>query len=96
MKTRMLAIGGLISLLGIGTTFGIVAHAGAPVDPVAGGTVQKKERHPELRHALRALENAKMALIKANRDFGGHRAKAQEATELAITETKAAIAFDQK
>jgi hypothetical protein len=54
----------------------------------------KKERHPELIRALKSLEKAKADLQKANRDFGGHRAKAEELTEQAIQEVQAAIKFD--
>ncbi len=44
--------------------------------------------HPEMHHALRALENAKRDLEKAAHDYGGHRAKALELTDQAISEIK--------
>ena len=45
--------------------------------------------------ALRTLQRAKTDLMRANRDFGGHRAKAAELTEQAIQEVQAAIQFDK-
>ena len=35
-----------------------------------------RERHPEIRKAIAALERAKTDLKRANHDFGGHRAEA--------------------
>ena len=53
-----------------------------------------QERHPELRRALRALENAKSALQQGAHDFQGHRVKALELTEQAIKEVQAGLASD--
>ena len=98
MKSRVMALSGLIALLGVGATFGVMAQ-NPPVTtpPVRVGKMGKmgKEHHPELNRALRALNNAKMDLQKANRDFDGHRTKAAELTEQAISEVKAAIASDK-
>ncbi|HXZ96907.1 MAG TPA: hypothetical protein VEG37_07685 [Burkholderiales bacterium] len=57
---------------------------------------EKGERHPEMKHALHALERAKGDLEHAAHDFGGHRAKALELTEQAIQEVKAGLAYDKK
>lgn len=59
--------------------------------------VQKpgKEHHPELRRALGALQRAVGFLQHADRDFGGHRTKAVELANQAISEVQAAIAFDK-
>lgn len=54
-----------------------------------------KERHPELRRALMALQRAAGFLNRANRDFEGHRAKAAEHIQQAIAEVQAAIRSDQ-
>jgi len=62
----------------------------------AGQHAKKHEQHPEMRHALHALENAKHDLEKAAHDFQGHRAKALELTNQAIEEVKAGLAADKK
>jgi hypothetical protein len=49
---------------------------------------------PHMQAALGQLEAAQVSLNKADADKGGHRAKALVAVALAITETKAGIAFD--
>lgn len=94
MKTRVMALSGLVALLGVGATLGVIAQSPTPTPPGRGGKMGK-EHHPELNRALRALNNAKMDLQKANRDFDGHRTKAAELTEQAISEVKAAIASDK-
>ena len=47
------------------------------------------EQHPEIRHAIQHLEQAKHNLENAAHDFGGHRAKALE-------ECQQALSFDKK
>jgi hypothetical protein len=65
-------------------------------DPEMQTSPAKGERHPEMRHALHALERAKGDLEHAAHDYGGHRAKALELTEQAIQEVKAGLAYDKK
>jgi hypothetical protein len=60
-----------------------------------GRHASRAERHPEIDHALKALENAKKFLVKADRDFGGHRTKAVQAVDDAISECNQAIEFDK-
>src|SRR5436305_12987831 len=96
MKLRLLALGGLAATLGLGVTLGVSAQAPTPAPAGRDFGVQRREKHPELVAALRALRNAKTRLQKADRDFGGHRAKAVEHTDAAISEVEAAIAFDRK
>ncbi len=54
------------------------------------------ERHPEIRRAIRALENAKRDLQSGAHDFGGHRAKALEHVNQALEECHAALQADKK
>lgn len=63
---------------------------------VSAGAAPKKEPHPELVAALKALEEAKNHLERAARDFGGYRARAAGQTDEAIKNVKAAMAFDAK
>ena len=99
MKTRALALGGLASILGLATAFGVSAQTfpGKTGAGPQGGRMGRegRERHPELVAALRALRNARERLHKADRDFGGHRAKAEEHTEAAIREVELALAYDK-
>lgn len=57
------------------------AHADAP------------KGHPEMHRALRALENTKHDLEKAAHDYDGHRAKALELTNQAISEVKEGLRY---
>lgn len=98
MKSRLFAIGGLIALLGSTATLGILTQSNAqtnPTVPAPRAGRRNRERHPEMQKALRTLERAKADLQKANRDFGGHRAKAVELTDQAIKEVQEAIKFDK-
>ncbi|HLH09819.1 MAG TPA: hypothetical protein VKW78_21450 [Terriglobales bacterium] len=54
------------------------------------------ENQPHMRKALEHLEAAKAELQAAERDKGGHRAKALGATNEAIEEVRAGINFDNK
>jgi hypothetical protein len=51
------------------------------------------EQQPHMRAALDALRNAKRHLELAQADKGGHRVKAVELVNGAITETEAGIAY---
>lgn len=96
MNRRILALGGLLALIGTGSALGIHAQTPPPTPPTpapAGG--QKVERHPEIRRAMHALQNAAKALQAANKDFDGHREKALDLTQQAIKECQAAIASDK-
>jgi hypothetical protein len=54
-----------------------------------------RERHPEIRAAINALEKAKAHLTLASHDFGGHRADAVKACDEAIKELNEALKFDK-
>ena len=57
--------------------------------PSAAADVQ-----PKMREALESLRSAKGALEAADRDKGGHRAKALELTNAAIGQVEAGMKFD--
>jgi hypothetical protein len=46
--------------------------------------------------AMRSLQRAKLALARADRDFGGHRTRAAQLTEQARQEIQRAIQCDRK
>ena len=70
----------------------------AVVSAVVGGfaTQAFAEKQPMMARALNNLEDAKRALEGATADKGGHRVKAIELVNAAISEVKAGIEFDNK
>jgi hypothetical protein len=72
----------------------VAAPAAAPA-PVAAPVPQRPERHPEIRAAIRNLEEARGHLQAAAHDFGGHRVKALEHTNKAIEECREALRSDR-
>jgi hypothetical protein len=97
MKTRLLIAGGLMGLLAVVPSAGVRAQGGlAPVPVRLAVRASHRERHPELRQALRALQRARIALQNADRDFGGHRAHAVDLTDHAIREVQAAIQYGRR
>ena len=95
MRNRMMVLGSLIAVLGTTVSAGVLAqNPSAPIRSFAGKR-HRTEKHPELARALKALERAKMDLQKADRDFGGHRAKAQQLTDEAMREVHEAMKFDK-
>src|SRR5450759_5996868 len=61
----------------------------------AKGTGVRRERHPEIRRAIAALERAKTDMQRASHDFGGHRADALAACDKAIEQLKLALQYDK-
>jgi len=53
------------------------------------------ERHPKIRHAIVALEAAKVELKAADHDFGGHREAALKECDAAIAQLKLALQYDK-
>jgi len=87
-----------------------LAASSAPVTPLSGAQVlaapqqatpirkatgARRERHPEIRKAIAALERAKTDMQHASHDFGGHRADALAACDRAIEQLKLALQFDK-
>jgi hypothetical protein len=54
---------------------------------------QKKKAHPHIHRALYELREARTELKEAAHDFGGHRKKALEAVNAAITQLEKALEF---
>lgn len=80
MKTRMMSLAVMLTLL---LTL-------SPASPAQG------ERHPEIRAAIHALENARRHLQEAAHDFGGHRVDALRATDEAIHQLQACLEYDKR
>jgi len=61
----------------------------------ASALPQPRERHPEIRQAIRLLTQAQDHLSHAAHDFGGHRVKAMRHISEALEELHAAQAYDR-
>ena len=94
MKRKIVLIATLLTLAGAAVYFtGTTARAQGTPAPEAG---QSHERHPAIRHAIRALETARVDLKNADHDFGGHRESALKDCDAAIAELKLALQYDKK
>jgi endonuclease/exonuclease/phosphatase family metal-dependent hydrolase len=97
MKTGWIVTGSLVALLAVVPSAGVRAQGVlAPVPVRLALRANRREPHPALRQALRALQQARVALQNADRDFGGHRAHAVDLTDQAIREVQAAIQYDRR
>lgn len=96
MKKALLAVAAAAALtLAVVLPLNISANAaGTPVP--AAMPQERGERHPEIRAAMRHLEQARDNLQKGAHDFGGHRAKALEHTNHALEECRLALESDRK
>ncbi len=61
-----------------------------PTQPAPGN-----EHHPEIRHAIAALEKARYHMKHAAHDFGGHRVEALAACDKAIEQLRLALQYDK-
>ena len=94
---RALALGSLLTVVAFGTSFTAIAQP--PVGGVVRGQgkrMERNEKHPEIRKAIKNLMQAKNNMEHAADDFGGHKAKARQLTVEAIEELKLALAADRK
>jgi hypothetical protein len=92
-KTTILAALAVLSL-GFGVVGDSIAQQ-APAPRPAPGQGRGAERHPDIRHAMRALNNAKHFLQQGAHDFGGHRVKAEQLCDEAIAQCQAALRADK-
>ncbi len=92
-----LAVPGLAVAIALSTSSAFhAAAAPAPKPaPAAMGNPAPAEPHPEIRAALRALQNAREHLQRGAHDFGGHRAHALQLTDQAIQECREALQYDR-
>jgi hypothetical protein len=66
------------------------------LSPTPAQAVEKNERHPHIRAALRELKESKKELETADHDFGGHRKEAIKAIDVAIKQLEKALKYDKK
>lgn len=93
---NILPVIGITAVLVSGLSVSAIAQAPTSGLQTGAGFRQKGERHPEIRKAIKALENAKLHLKEAAHDFGGHRKDALDAVDNAIAQLKLALQFDKK
>ena len=62
---------------------------------VSTANAQPQERHPMIRRAIQALENAKVDLQDASHDYCGHREDALESVNNAISQLRQALESDR-
>ncbi len=90
----ILAVTGLSAMMIGGFAATVNAQGAARIAQVLV-TAKARERHPEIRKAMKALQRAKVDLRRADRDFGGHRARAAELIDQALSECQAALNADR-
>lgn len=96
MNGKLFALGGLVALFAFAPSFTLPGQSQVGAAPRQGKMGKMgKEKHPEIRRAIKNLEQAKNSMTHAASDFGGHRVKALELTEQAIAELKLALASDK-
>jgi len=71
-------------------------NPGAPAAGAGAPGRKGNERHPAIHRAILALQEAKLAMQRADHDFGGHRQAALEECDKAIAQLKLALQFDKK
>jgi hypothetical protein len=111
MHKSLATLGMSLAAVAAIVTMPVLAASSASASPVSAGRMvaapqqtatpikkagAKRERHPEIRKAIVALERAKYDLNHANHDFGGHRADALAATDKAIEQLKLALQYDKR
>jgi len=91
MKSKTILVTLLLVLAGVAvyTTTVVAQTTNAPV------LRHRREIHPRIRHAIVALEDAKVELKTAAHDFGGHREDALKECDAAIAQLKVALANDK-
>ena len=89
-KNVLKAVGGIL-LAGV-LAAPVLVSAGPQPQPVP----QEHERHPVIRESIEKIEGARHDLQDyAERDFGGHRAKAVEHLDMALRELHMAMESDR-
>ena len=97
MKRKLAVLLAVTGLAGSLCTVTIArAQSTTPNPPAAGEGNHKGERHPAIHHAIKALQEAKHDLERADHDFGGHRKAALEDCDKAIAQLRLALQYDKK
>jgi hypothetical protein len=85
------------SMLALVAVFTVPAHAQMPTPPI-GATQPGKHAgkgHPEIHHAMHKLQGAKNDLEHAAHDYQGHRTKAVQDIDAAMSELQQALSVPE-
>lgn len=93
---------GVAALVGVGTiALGMTAPQPAAAQFPLGRPAYGQGRHPfraesqpEVNQAIATLQSTSRDLKRANRDFGGHRARAASLVDQAVSELRQAKQYD--
>ena len=83
----------------LGTLLGVsqvALFAAQPPAAVPQAKKEAREQHPHIRAAIHELREAKKELQTAEHDFGGHRAEAVEAINVALKQLELALQYSRK
>lgn len=98
MKKTVLSIATALTLVGatLIPTYISARASGLPNPPAGQDERDRREGHPEIREAIRHLEQARESLQRGSHDFHGHRAKALQHTNQALKECHQALESDRR
>lgn len=102
MQTTKKWAAGVAALAGVGAMalgFTAATPAAAQYSQPNGGYGQgrhpfRREAQPEVNLAIQTLQSTSRDLKRANRDFGGHRARAASLVDQAVNELRQAKQYD--
>ena len=63
---------------------------------LAADYAEAQERHPKIRAAIKALQEAKEEMQHAAHDYGGHRVDALKACDNALAQLRLAVEYQEK
>jgi hypothetical protein len=91
-----LAAGALLALPVVARADTSPVPAARKIVPPVHVAAAKKETHPKIRAAIKALQNAKVEMQNAAHDYGGHRVEAIKAVDEALRQLNLALNYDKK
>jgi hypothetical protein len=96
VRTALVALGLVATLCGTPFTVGAAPQTAPPTRAQRGAQRGAQREQMVLQRSITQLETLRGRLQKAPSDFGGHKAKAIDAINLAMDELRQAINFDKK
>ena len=93
--TATLAVAAGLGAAGFAFSQPVQAQGPMPPSPPMSRPHPRGERHPEIRRALRNLQQAKGNLQRAAHDLGGHREQALDLVQRAIDQCQQALQGDR-
>ena len=96
MKHWFLSVAATVALV-LALAFPVAVPAAPPAPKPHPGVpaAAAPEPHPEIREAIASLRRAREHLDHAAHDFGGHRAEAIRAIDVAINQLQTCLKYDR-